>query len=1019
MKRIYVSSNWMDMDFERELLWAYAQLKLKDRQVTFEDLRSGADYDVDEVALDRKLRSVNAHSIRSSNPCMVVFLGERYGVIDPETGISEVEKEINIALECKIPVLCYIREMDLSRMGNRTLEIYDAETPVHRLKMQELKDRMRRDYPDYVRTYQTVWDSSSDSMTGVQAAMDFLLADLIHLLDASSEKESATAWQEQLLMAGHTYFMQNRPEPHAESARSPLCCVHSICGEYGSGKTWQVCRAYQAVLAKQTEDSADVLVPLVFGAEGGVSDVDDALKVMLYLLETKLDLPVRETIPGESKRATNSLTERFLRLYKRYLTEAGGKFYLFVDNADSSFLRFLLSAETNFRDRLGNHPQAFVTLYEEFPQVTVAYRESVTMPAILPMQHNTHHWHIKAQNIRDVRDGLSPDPSVAAFDTIRNAAKKGDKDFVCRLMSVLALTRQPLTADQIREIYAHMHWRFSMLELRLAAKAVHELVEYYPGEDSWQLVDMPHLPHRIVVWSKECGMENLPEQLFAYYLSFPERSTFRTESLYTAFAGLDVGVISRCVIRYVQENGAGEVAGYTKAGYEASFFIDRQYDTLLSFLAANFVAQGAYDSFEGLITYLHCRNSDPDAVQRFIRACKKLESYLNRNADLPDGFRNRCLFSIYCKMAGEEISCCLYADAHNHLLRCRQLLSSGQISALVCNRYRKEALRLANRTMSRSLVREFSICDPEDYLSLGEGELPNDLVDYYQSVVLGGCCYEFAPFASDNEQEEMLSKGFGLCRQGFSDALTDKWIFGEDVMYFGMLTLHSEAVAEDYEYPLTEGLLADHRLQFGNSRAFSRLEIEYYFRRFRDYEKLPEDAQTEGEQNWLSEVSCRLAEQTYNRFGFAEDLMTMFEMLCARVDYLLRIDAPGVDVALNKLMAISRRVGIGVQTREERMVRYVALLSHLIQLCGRLGADRAGFIQGLFIRFLQGVGLLNEPSAAALTQTIVMKLLGMQDESFLQSAYQAGRSFYEMWEEQVDLYCPVSYSMVEAFLEEA
>lgn len=98
MIKIFVSSTFKDMDYERDILHDEIVPELNEyasqygEQVELCDLRWGIDTTgYDEVEGSKKILSVCLDEIERCNPYMVVLLGNRYGWVPDKKYVSDID----------------------------------------------------------------------------------------------------------------------------------------------------------------------------------------------------------------------------------------------------------------------------------------------------------------------------------------------------------------------------------------------------------------------------------------------------------------------------------------------------------------------------------------------------------------------------------------------------------------------------------------------------------------------------------------------------------------------------------------------------------------------------------------------------------------------------------------------------------------------------------------------------------------------------------------------------------------
>lgn len=293
---LFFSSTFRDMHAERDklrgdtFLILNERLKSRHHHLNVIDLRQGletADIE-DESARELKVLQVCLDEVKRSRPFLIGLIGDRYGWIPPEenmraaarsagfdgdvVGKSVTELELLYGMladpEQQLRSRAYIREMDYTGMADDVRAVYDEryakdpDAPERWEKLQELKKRLKKEFPDRVRTY-----------TGLDQLHQFVLEDLGADLDAETsqyEQEAPKSWQESderelndFVLDRLRHFVE-RPavtEPALanatgadESGNWGLC----LSGESGLGKSAIFASLYREL--KSREENGELLV---------------------------------------------------------------------------------------------------------------------------------------------------------------------------------------------------------------------------------------------------------------------------------------------------------------------------------------------------------------------------------------------------------------------------------------------------------------------------------------------------------------------------------------------------------------------------------------------------------------------------------------------------------------------------------------------------------------------------------------------------------------------------------------
>lgn len=167
MKSIFISSTFRDMNFERDVLNRTVAPKLNYRLSAYNstvrilDLRWGVDTsELSEEEASARVLTACFDAIDSCKPYIVVLLGDRYGYIPDDSGVSVTHMEIIrgvLKSADRDHVYIYLRDTDYSAVPADLRPVYIEQDPAAREKLSALKDTLRRELSDRCRTYRASW----------------------------------------------------------------------------------------------------------------------------------------------------------------------------------------------------------------------------------------------------------------------------------------------------------------------------------------------------------------------------------------------------------------------------------------------------------------------------------------------------------------------------------------------------------------------------------------------------------------------------------------------------------------------------------------------------------------------------------------------------------------------------------------------------------------------------------------------------------------------------------------------
>lgn len=348
MKLVFVSSTFKDMQFERDALNTYVAPLVDNRlakhgeAVYFGDLRWGVNTtELDSEESSKKVLDVCLDEIDNCKPYMIVLIGERYGWIpsaellhsaavakgiDTPTDISVTQLEIEygalLSPDYNGRILFYFRNLDKTGMTEAERRDYEAESNIHREKLDALKEKIRAVYPDAIRYYDAKWNPETHAVEGLMPLMDVIYDDLCRVFLADLELESGIPWQRRAMNAAHRYFMEHSRHymDVTPGARAPLSGIYTdsyalvtmVEGEEGSGKTAYVANEYR----EYYEADADKLaVPFVKGLDSYSVIGANFFMVLLFAIEEALGIEHFEvSIEDDDPNTRKQISERIKEL---------------------------------------------------------------------------------------------------------------------------------------------------------------------------------------------------------------------------------------------------------------------------------------------------------------------------------------------------------------------------------------------------------------------------------------------------------------------------------------------------------------------------------------------------------------------------------------------------------------------------------------------------------------------------------------------------------------------------------
>ena len=371
MRLVFVSSTFKDMQFERDALKVRVAPRIDSflakygENVHFGDLRWGVNTsELESEDSSKKVLKVCLDEIDNCRPYMIVFIGERYGWIPSSELLEETMKmkdiqnvpnDISVTnLEIEYGallhpdfegrVLFYFRNpIDTSEMDEEERKIYEAESPLHKEKLDRLKKVIEEKYPNYIRTYDVKYDKKSKTLVGLEPLMDKINEDLQRIFDLDLAKLNSLPAPERAVQNSHAFlerFYKNayaRKEAklnewnldfddyyYADEDNLPL--VEMIYGPEGSGR-----RTLLALKYKLSLDRKDILtIPYVNELDEFTNDDDKFIGTIIYKIEERA-----------GKEISHSTSIEYLAQLLDEIENSKNKFFInvFVMNADNSIIK--------------------------------------------------------------------------------------------------------------------------------------------------------------------------------------------------------------------------------------------------------------------------------------------------------------------------------------------------------------------------------------------------------------------------------------------------------------------------------------------------------------------------------------------------------------------------------------------------------------------------------------------------------------------------------------------------------
>ncbi len=367
MKSVFISSTFKDMQAERDYLheriFPRIQRELRASGETIQelDLRWGVDTsDMTEEESGKQVLKVCIDAIDRCKPYTIVLLGERYGWIPGLSVVKEAndarvnehyQENMSItnleiryaALDdeelCRRCIFCFRDPSFLADMDSEERRIYDAESPMHRERLNRLKEEIRRLPDAKIVEYEVVWDPGKGQPDGMETFGEQVFA----LLSAMIREELAGTklrTPEEQAAVETAYRMERYLSSYIQRGREEYALLHQsvqyqmnqndyggkrwkdtcLCGEAGSGKS-----ALMASCANRLRENGERVI-LYFCGAPGCQDPNMLKRMMVWQLE--------QILGAEAEGIQGRYEERLGELNSRLGTR---QVYCFIDGIDQMF----------------------------------------------------------------------------------------------------------------------------------------------------------------------------------------------------------------------------------------------------------------------------------------------------------------------------------------------------------------------------------------------------------------------------------------------------------------------------------------------------------------------------------------------------------------------------------------------------------------------------------------------------------------------------------------------------------
>lgn len=391
MKKIFVSSTFKDMQFERDHLHSRivplldAQAAAYGESVSLVDLRWGVDTtDLDSAEGARKVLSVCIDEIDRCKPYMIIILGDRYGWI-PDQEITRSYMDDMELMEKSVTELEIIHGVFRNSGGGKALFYFRrmegdgipaeflAEDALHAQKLNALKERIRALPNASVSEYTVKWDKEHNTPVGIETFGELVLRDV-----AAAMREE---WQSNLLLSPWEKcgILQNNIA--AEKAQNAVR-RDSVVGQieksrkehhavllYGAGGYGKSVIAAQ--WARRREEEGDRVLRFFCGTLPMLSSAEGLIRGMIWQMERFLGMEPSDADALDDEAFTQLLAQRAAQ----YAQQEAPPLSILIDGVDQL-------AETPLMARYGFIPPNLSGRVSMLITTNTMYQPPLFLPVI-------------------------------------------------------------------------------------------------------------------------------------------------------------------------------------------------------------------------------------------------------------------------------------------------------------------------------------------------------------------------------------------------------------------------------------------------------------------------------------------------------------------------------------------------------------------------------------------------------------------------------------------------------------
>ena len=433
MKLVFVSSTFVDMEKERELLNVTLFPRMKKILESYGEsffltpLSFGIkEKDDSSKTVKRKVIEALFHPSEDIKPYMILLLGEKYGWINEKELLKKVVdndesqfKKINFSNDFEIEylnllerkygdrILFYIRDLDKSEMDDAAFEKYEATSCLEREKMSKLIKEIKRRYPNKIKKYKAKYSKDKNEIILLDNLPLMIENDLKDLFIPTLLEASSLPWQKRARIVPEYFFKEKSKnyfpfistinedeEVYLGYKYNEYPFLTIISGERGIGKTSKLAYLY--------ETSKNEKMCFVYCKDQYSKCLTAFIKQLIYKIEDVLNLNHAVYNPSKTDKE-KTLNETFNNLIKLLFKHHFEKpLEIYIDYADEKFLSFLLNIQFKYIRRYGEK------YYPYFPlRFFIVFNNDVLLPPVNPFFDVSHRLIINRQYDVEVKKNIT------------------------------------------------------------------------------------------------------------------------------------------------------------------------------------------------------------------------------------------------------------------------------------------------------------------------------------------------------------------------------------------------------------------------------------------------------------------------------------------------------------------------------------------------------------------------------------------------------------------------------------